>query len=82
MVSGSLQTSGGVRPARGVPTKVEEDGSAEKVRRCSACLKRAVSATMWTCGSGKELCRGMTFHRKCLARGKRESCSDYGRVQL
>ncbi|CAM9408873.1 unnamed protein product [Ectocarpus sp. 4 AP-2014] len=42
----------------------------KKKRRCSSCLMGCASQPMWACGSGKELCKGMLFHRKCLARGK------------
>lgn len=65
-----MQSSGGTRPPREVaPSKAKADPE-EKQRTCSSCLKRCKAQTMWTCASGKEMCKGMRFHRKCLARGK------------
>lgn len=63
----SYQTAGGVRPARRVSD--HEEAVLEKGRRCGTCLKKCVSQPMWTCCSGKAVCKDMMFHRKCLAKG-------------
>lgn len=78
-----LQSSGGVRPPCGAPVNDFENAPAEEERRCDACSKKCASHAMWICTSGKELCKGMMFHRNCLARGKgacrkgREECPAY-----
>ncbi|CAN0039041.1 unnamed protein product [Pylaiella littoralis] len=65
------KSSGGTRPPREAPPSKVKGEPKEKQRTCSACSKRCKSQTMWTCASGKELCKGKMFHRKCLVRGKK-----------